>query len=121
MAGEAGRDGTAPPLKETRNACWSARDSYFACLDREHGCPTPADNAIGGEIEASKLQTSPCYQLREMMYHSCPPLWVWLRFALNAQGEHFELKRINERKRDLRIRALAGQRQGASGENKRTG
>ena len=51
------------PNKAARQACWDARDRYWACLD------------------ANAESASPCSSLRELYEKGCPSQWVSTRLV----------------------------------------
>ncbi|KAF0312924.1 Cytochrome c oxidase assembly factor 6 [Amphibalanus amphitrite] len=65
-------EGMSFPNKAARQACWDARDQFWACLDAN------AENA------------APCSHLRELYEKGCPSQWV----------KHFNRKRSYEKFKD---------------------
>ena len=61
----------APPSREEREACWTARDSYFQCIE---GDPT-------GEK---------CGELMKSFEAACPARWV----------KYFDKKRIKDKRKE---------------------
>ncbi|XP_044255806.1 cytochrome c oxidase assembly factor 6 homolog [Tribolium madens] len=51
------------PTKEDRNLCWSARDRYWECLNKN------------GIID-SKDDRGPCLEFRKLYEKSCSAQWV---------------------------------------------
>ncbi|KAF0296394.1 Cytochrome c oxidase assembly factor 6 [Amphibalanus amphitrite] len=85
------------PNKAARQACWDARDQFWACLDAN------AENA------------APCSHLRELYEKGCPSQWVSVGRAAPANGslypilfippfsvlvKHFDRKRSYEKFKD---------------------
>lgn len=65
-----------------RKVCWSSRDAYLQCLDTNHPVPISLSSVPNqkfdptSDIKASREHTSPCHVLREIMYSTCPQIWV---------------------------------------------
>lgn len=65
------------PDKETRAACWAARDEYWACLEQH----APMHSSTSGQPEPKQ-----CVALRKLYEKGCPGQWV----------KHFDRKRTFE-------------------------
>ncbi|RKP00208.1 hypothetical protein CXG81DRAFT_13492 [Caulochytrium protostelioides] len=85
--------GAKPPSKEERQACWHARDRYFACLDQHQlwlqGLEPVDDHSVIGidptrppiqpraalsAAEADRLY--PCMAMKQLFETACLPSWV---------------------------------------------
>ncbi|XP_053670239.1 cytochrome c oxidase assembly factor 6 homolog [Anopheles nili] len=65
------------PDKDAREKCWTARDQYWACLDKyapEYQCTSQAP------------EPKECLHLRKLYQQGCPAQWV----------KHFDRKRTYE-------------------------
>ncbi|XP_050071677.1 cytochrome c oxidase assembly factor 6 homolog [Anopheles maculipalpis] len=62
------------PDKDVRAKCWTARDEYWACLDK---------HAPDYQCTSQQPEPKECLQLRKLYQQSCPAQWV----------KHFDRKR----------------------------
>ncbi|ODQ65801.1 hypothetical protein NADFUDRAFT_51079 [Nadsonia fulvescens var. elongata DSM 6958] len=76
--------------KSTRALCWEARDSFFACLDK---------NNIIDAIENSKEATAQCGSQEKDFEKDCVGSWV----------EYFKQKRTMEYNKAKMMESLAAQ------------
>lgn len=65
------------PDKEARSVCWTARDEYWACLEKH----APKHSCTSGAPEPPQ-----CVALRKLYESRCPSQWV----------KHFDRKRTYE-------------------------
>ncbi|PUU77185.1 cytochrome oxidase c subunit VIb-domain-containing protein [Tuber borchii] len=81
------------PTREQRALCWTARDQFFACLDK---------NNILDPLKNSKESKSFCSSEDASFQKECRGSWV----------EHFKKRRVMEHNREAMLKRL--QEEGAS-------
>ena len=79
------------PLKQSREACWGARDAYWGCLD-----------AAGVEEEEAKKNN--CAALRRDFESACAGTWV-RHFDRKRSYEQFK-RQVTENERALNAAAV---------------
>ena len=60
-----------------RDACWEARDAFYACLDATRAAPAPGAAASGAPAgaDAGGGGASACAALRDSYERGCLPSW----------------------------------------------
>lgn len=91
--GDAIRSGAAIPTRQERQACWTARDAYFACLD--------ANNIEDPIKEADRADRTLCRDQAQELDRDCAAQWV----------KYFKQFRVADLQKKRRLEEL--RRQGA--------
>ena len=86
-----------PPNKLERLNCYTARDSYFQCLDTNHQLLdgikfNTEQELLNPKVNCKKL----CTSLRNVMVKQCPASWV----------EHFEQLRVEEKQKEYFVNKM---------------
>lgn len=97
----ASREKEALTRRNAREACWSARDAFMACLDKHKSIPIKPD---GSDCPAE------CEPLRGPFTQQCMSSWVSslrVRTAILikvAQVKYFLEQRLNKKQLDMQMK-----------------
>lgn len=105
-------DGAPPaPTREERKKCWTARDAYFGCLDRNN-IIVPGEESKGPDGAETKVGL--CHGEQDAYSKDCAKAWVsHQRFITTLsdadQYDYFNKRRVLEARQRKTLQAAADQ------------